>query len=302
MSNLKDELQEVARGWRWGRRSLTPRDAEPHTPEKEPWEFPTAWARSEGATAVREAILRYGMRPILETELSMDVHGLDNLDGVAMPVLFVSNHSSHLDATIIMSTLPPGWQRKTAVGAAKDYFFDVWWRQAFTALVYAGFPIDRAGGGKATATAKSLLSDGWNIVVFPEGARSPDGWIQRFRHGASRLAIELQVPVVPIGIRGAYSAMPKGRFWPKAGRPPVSVRYGPPLFPEEGETHQDLSRRMTQAVSRLHDEDRTTWWESLQRAERGETPSLAGPQGPRWLRTWEGTRAIPRRGRKKTWR
>jgi 1-acyl-sn-glycerol-3-phosphate acyltransferase len=106
---------------------------------------------------------------------------------------------------------------------------------------------------------------------------------------------------VPIGIRGAYQAMPKGRNWPRPGRPPVIVRYGRPLLPIEGETHQDLSRRMYQAVAQLHDEDRTTWWEALKRAEDGKTPSLAGPQGPSWLRRWDGSRPIPRRGSPKTW-
>jgi 1-acyl-sn-glycerol-3-phosphate acyltransferase len=300
--SFADDVRDIARGWRWGRRPLIPRDAEPFAPPREEWSFPTEWARSDGATAVREAILRFGMRPLIEAELSLQVHGLDRLDGVAMPVLFISNHTSHLDATIIMSTLPPRWQRRTAVGAAKDYFFDVWWRQAFTALVYAGFPIDRTGGGRATATARSLLQDGWNIVVFPEGARSPDGWMQRFRHGAARLAIDVGVPIVPIGIRGAYDAMPKGRFWPRAGRPPVSVRYGRAIAPAEGESHQALSRRMTQAVSELHDEDRSTWWESLHRAGSAETPSLSGPQGPTWLRSWEGSRPIARRGRRPVWR
>lgn len=69
MSSIRDELTEVARGWRWGRRALTPRDAEPHTPQKEAWSFPTDWARTEAATAVREAILRFGMRPLIESEL-----------------------------------------------------------------------------------------------------------------------------------------------------------------------------------------------------------------------------------------
>jgi 1-acyl-sn-glycerol-3-phosphate acyltransferase len=310
MRSLLDDVRELSRGWRWGRRPLTPRDAEPYAPPKPEWVFPTAWARTAPATAAREAILRFAMRPLIESELSLRVHGRDALEGVRMPVLFVSNHTSHLDATIIMSTLPPPWQRRTAVGAAKDYFFDVWWRQAFTALVFGAFPIDRAGGtgaamgagGPAAATARALLEDGWNIVVFPEGGRSPDGWAQRFRHGAARLAVELRVPVVPVGIRGAYVAMPKGRFWPTAGRPPVSVRYGRPLHPREGESHRELSRRMAQAVAQLHDEDRTTWWEALHRAQRGETPTLAGPPGPRWLRTWEGSRALPRRGRKPTWR
>jgi len=125
--------------------------------------------------------------------------------------------------------------------------------------------------------------------------------MQRFRHGASRLALELGVGVVPIAIVGAYQAMPKGRFWPKPGRPVVTLRYGAPIYAEEGESHQSLSSRMQQAVMALFDEDRTNWFEATARSERGETPSLAGPVGAPWRRTWEGSRPVPRRGRPKTW-
>ena len=251
---------------------------------------------------MRQVILKTAMHPILKNELSLRVFGLDNLEGVDGPVLFFSNHSSHLDATLIMTTLPDRWQSKTAVGAARDYFFDVWWRQAFTALVYGAFPIDRARGGRgATDKARELVEGGWSIVVFPEGTRSPDGHVQRFRHGAARLCIDLGIGAVPIAIRGAYQAMPKGRFWPKAGRPTVTVRYGSVIEPVEGEPHQDLSRRMSQAVAQLFDEDRTTWWDALRRAERGETPALRGPSGPDWLRKWEGSRPLPRRGAPRTW-
>jgi 1-acyl-sn-glycerol-3-phosphate acyltransferase len=149
--------------------------------------------------------------------------------------------------------------------------------------------------------ARELLDDGWSLVVFPEGARSPDGHQQRFRHGASRLSLEAGVPVVPIAIRGAYQAMPKGRNWPRPGRPPVSIRYGRPLFPREGETHQELSLRMQRSIAELHDEDANTWWVALHRAERGETPSITGPTGAAWRRKWDGSRPIGRRGPGRTW-
>jgi 1-acyl-sn-glycerol-3-phosphate acyltransferase len=241
------------------------------------------------------------MKPILHNELSLRVFGLDNLEDLDGPVLFFSNHTSHLDATLILTTLPPDWRAKTAVGAARDYFFDVWWRQAFTALVYGGFPIERGGGARGVTKARELLDEGWSLVVFPEGTRSPDGHVQRFRHGTARLCIEAGVSAAPIGIRGAYQAMPKGRSWPRRGRLPVTVRYGRPLVAAPGETHQDFSRRMSRAVAQLHDEDRTTWWEALRRAEAGETPSLAGPPGSRWRRRWEGSRPVPRRGPAKVW-
>lgn len=299
---LADEVRELARGWRWGRRPVVPRSAEPFAPPSEGRGFPTAWARTAAGGVAREAILRFGLKPIVWNETSPKIQGLDTLEGLEAPALFISNHTSHLDASLIMTSLPQKWREKTAVAAAKDYFFDVWWRSAFTALVYAGFPIQRGGGERATDTARELVRNGWNLVVFPEGGRSPDGWVQRFHHGAARLSIELAIPIVPIAIRGAYAAMPKGRNWPKPGRLPVSVRYGRALYPRGGETHQDLSRRMSQAVAELFDEDRTTWWESLRRAERGETPRLSGPAGPKWLRTWEGSRPLPRRGEPRTWR
>src|SRR2546426_540317 len=207
--SARDELKEMARGFRWGRRPMVPRSAEPHTEEREDVGFPTDWARTEAGVAARQAILQGIMHPLVRNELSLRVFGLDHLLDVRGPVVFFSNHSSHLDATLILCTLPDRWQRRTAVGAARDYFFDVWWRQAFTALVYAGFPIDRSRGGKGIDKARELVRDGWSIVVFPEGTRTPDGHMQRFRHGASRLS--LAGPVAPAWRRTWEGSRPVAR-------------------------------------------------------------------------------------------
>jgi 1-acyl-sn-glycerol-3-phosphate acyltransferase len=79
------------------------------------------------------------------------------------------------------------------------------------------------------------------------------------------------------------------------------MRYGDPIRAAEGETHQSLSLRMQRAVAELFDEDRTTWFEAVSRAGKDETPSLAGPAAPTWRRTWEGSRPVARRGRRKAW-
>jgi 1-acyl-sn-glycerol-3-phosphate acyltransferase len=168
--------------------------------------------------------------------------------------------------------------------------------------VYGGYPIDRGGGVKATEKARELIRDGWKLIVFPEGTRSADGWIQRFRHGTAKLAIDMGMPVVPIAIVGAYAAMPKGRNWPKKGRPPIRVRYGEALWPQVDETHQTFSLRMQAAIAELFDEDRTSWWEARRRKAAGETPRMSGPAGPKWLRTWEGSRPVRRTGKPPVWR
>jgi 1-acyl-sn-glycerol-3-phosphate acyltransferase len=304
---LRAEIEAVAKGWRWGRRPLVPESAKAFAPVKEPREFPTAWARTPAAKATREGIQRYLLRPVVWNETRPQVHGLEHLEAMQGPVMLVSNHASHLDAPLVLCSLPRDRAKKTAVGAAADYFFDVWWRSAATALVFNAFPIERAGSRKGTGTARKLVEEGWSLLVFPEGTRSRDGWMQRFRHGASRLAIELELPVVPIAIRGAYAAMPRGRGWPRRGRFPVSVRYGRPIFPEPGEDFRALSRRIFDGVSQLMDEDRTTWWEAQKRAAAGTTPSPFGPQGARWRRIWESTRPVQtggtRRagGRRRAW-
>jgi 1-acyl-sn-glycerol-3-phosphate acyltransferase len=301
VASLVDEVRTVARGWRWGRRSLVPRSAEPWTPRPEPREFPTAWSRTPVGNAAREALQRFALRPLVWSETEPRVHGLEHLDEIRGPVVFVANHSSHLDAPLILCSLPKRWRRRTAVGAAADYFFDVWWRAAGTALLFNAFPVERSGGKRLSATPWRLLREGWSIVVFPEGTRSPDGWVRGFRPGAARLCIGAGVPAVPVAIRGSYAAMPRGRGWPHAGRYPITVRYGRPLHPHQGENARAFLDRLSDAMAFLWDEDRTTWWESLRRSGAEATPRPSGPEGPRWLRVWEASRRLPRPRRPRVW-
>jgi hypothetical protein len=78
-------------------------------------------------------------------------------------------------------------------------------------------------------TPGEVLADGWSLVIFPEGTRSPDGYVGRFQYGAAYLATQHQVPVVPIAHRGTFAAMPRGQGWPSPGRRRLTVRFGEPL-------------------------------------------------------------------------
>jgi 1-acyl-sn-glycerol-3-phosphate acyltransferase len=302
MGSLLNDVREVATGWRWSRRPLTPRSAEPWAPPQEKREFPTQWARTPAAKATREALQRFVLKPLVWTETDVRVEGLDRLRDLRPPAVFVSNHSSHLDAPLVLCSLPKAWRERTATAAAADYFFDAWWRAASTALVFNAFPIERAGGGRATTTAGRLIREGWSLLVFPEGSRSPDGWLQRFRTGAARLCLEHGLPAVPIAIRGSYAAMPRGRGWPRKGRFPVSVRYGEPVFPAEGDDPVSFSERLQDALALAWEEDAGSWWEAQRRAARGEVRPPSGPEAPRWRRVWEATRPIERRRPERVWR
>ncbi len=285
------DVKQVARGWRWGRRTQVPRSAEPYVIPKESSVFPTKWARTPAAIAVREVLQKGALNSVLRFEVNPQVSGLDSLLKLDGPALIVANHSSHLDTPLVLCTLPDAMRRKTAVAAAADYFFDTWWRATASAIVFNTFPIERRGG-KLSATPGDLLADGWNVVVFPEGTRSPDGWMERFRMGAAYLAVEHNVPIIPVGIKGSFAAMPRGRGWPIPGRPTVAVRYGDPLHAAEGESAREFAPRISAAVSALLDEESTTWYEARRRVATGASPSQSGPNAARWRRVWESTTLV----------
>ena len=204
-------------------------------------------------------------------------------------MIFVANHSSHLDTPLILLSLPDEWRRQTAVAAAADYFFDTWWRAVGSAMVFNTFPIERRGGSLAT-TPGELLAEGWSVVVFPEGTRSPDGWIGRFRLGAAYLACQHGVPVVPVAHRGSFAAMPRGRGWPVPGPSPAQRAVRRAAAPRGGRVAarlraQDPRRRRPRCSTRT----RPPGGRPGAGAPSGATPDPAGPEIAHWRRVWEQT-------------
>jgi 1-acyl-sn-glycerol-3-phosphate acyltransferase len=296
------DVRQVKEGWRWGRRPQVPRSAEPFVPPPSQNVYPNDWSRTPAATLVREVVQKAGLEPVFRSQVRVRAAGVDVLDRVEGPVIFVANHASHLDTPLILLSLPDAWRRRTAVAAAADYFFDTWWRAVGSSLVFNTMPIDRRGGS-LSATPGEVLADGWSLLIFPEGTRSHDGWMRTFRMGAAHLAVEHGVPVVPVAHRGTYAAMPKGMSWPARGRPQLTVRFGEPIAPAPGESVRDVARRVRSAVARLLDEEQTDWYSSLRRAASGRTPDPSGPDVARWRRVWETTRSPePDPGRIRAWR
>lgn len=188
------------------------------------------------------------LKPLVWTVTSVEVTGQEHLRELDGPFVVAANHSSHLDAPLVLCALPWRLGIRTAVGAAADYFFDARWRAVITGIVFNAFPVDRQGGRGRAGVAAELLDEGIPLLVFPEGTRSKDGRMHRFKPGAAALAVSRGVPIVPMGLRGAYEAMPRGRNWPVRGRPSVHVAFGAPLHPQPGESALALTTRLSEAV------------------------------------------------------
>jgi 1-acyl-sn-glycerol-3-phosphate acyltransferase len=301
---VREEIRLLRHGRDWRGRSTVPRTADPWVLEEEEREFPTAWARSRLAVTVRSGLQRGLLKPVTWSQTRPAVEGVEYLENLRGPAVFVANHSSHLDAPLIVTSLPRRFADRLAVGAAADYFFDARVRAAATVLFFNAFPVERHGSRRLRSLAVELIDDGWNLLLFPEGTRSEDGWMSAFKPGTAQLCVSKGVPVVPVALRGAYAAMPRGRNWPVPGRPRVSVRYGRPLYSAPGEGFRDLRIRMMRAVARLAAEEELGWYRAL-RADADDTLSLPGQAaaagGAEWRRIWESTRPLDPRPRRRVW-
>jgi 1-acyl-sn-glycerol-3-phosphate acyltransferase len=246
----------------------------------------TGWARSAPVRGLREFVQVVGIKNVMHKELAVEVYGLDELGQLDGPALIVANHASHLDTAVLVSTLPAKRRRRTAVGVTSDYFFDSWVRTGASAIAFNAFPIGafpvEQGHGALSSTPAKLLVKGWSVVIFPEGTRSNDGFVRPFRLSAAQLAVDCQVPVVPVGILGTYAAMPRGSYWPVPGRPRVSVRYGTPILPRSDETVDEFGAKIADAVRQLLAEDAATWWKTKRGLAEAPEPPAAS-----WRRIWQ---------------
>ena len=248
------------------------------------------WARQAPTTNLRRVLHAGIIRPLLVTQVQTDVGGLEELPGDADPVVLVANHASHLDIPLLLESLPETYRRNTGVAVIPGMALNSAFRSLASSVVFNTVPL-------RLDVCRDLLQSGWNVLVFGEPSRSRDGFVGEFTTDAAQVAIEQRVPVIPVGIRGSFAAMPRGRNrpvlgWPGGGRsgpagrtrPRVSVRFGPALVAAERESPADFTRRLNRAVKDLIVEDTTTWWQSLRHPD---VIDPATPPAGSWRRIWE---------------
>jgi 1-acyl-sn-glycerol-3-phosphate acyltransferase len=247
--------------------------------------YNSEWSRRYPARLVRAMILDNVTRPMARLVADPLVRGTDELRGLEPPVIFAANHASHADTPLLLACLPLRFRHRTVVAAAADYFFDRRWKAHAWSLLLAAIPIERAKVNRRSAElATGLLADDWNLVIFPEGGRSPDGWAQTFRGGAAYLAVRTGRPVVPVHLDGTRHILPKGRTTLR--RTKTTVTFGTPLWPEEGEDARKLGARLESAIAVLAAEVESDWWTARRQAADDRTPALQGPDASPWRRSW----------------
>jgi 1-acyl-sn-glycerol-3-phosphate acyltransferase len=141
------------------------------------------------------------------------------------PFVVVANHTSHLDALVLGAAVRARLRPRVFPIAAGDTFFETPAAAAFAATLLNALPMWRKKcGPHAMEELRSrLVGEPCGYLIFPEGTRSRDGTLQRFKPGVGMLVAGTPVPVVPCLIEGAFEAWPPTAKRPRGGRVRVVV-------------------------------------------------------------------------------
>jgi 1-acyl-sn-glycerol-3-phosphate acyltransferase len=209
------------------------------------------WARTPLARGARGLLIRGVFGSIVGTYSRRRVTGREHLRRLDGPVIFVANHSSHVDTPVLLLSLPSRWRRRTAVAAAADYFYSRRMLANAVSLAFCTVPLDRRGrDSDVTANLKQLIDGKWNLVLFAVGTRARDGRVGILRSGAAVLASLHNLPIVPIHISGTREAMPTGRRWmvrpegERFARHTITVAFGAPIPPRPLEDRYEVMERV----------------------------------------------------------
>jgi 1-acyl-sn-glycerol-3-phosphate acyltransferase len=143
-------------------------------------------------------------------------------------LILISNHASHLDAVSIAAAVPFRYWTILFISAAKDYWFRNPIFTFFSKHCLGAIPIDRKDKkGEAIKLCTTLLNSLERIwlIIFPEGTRSKDGYINVFKRGVSLFALRTDTPILFLYLEGNNELWPKGRLVPLPGT--LRIHVGP---------------------------------------------------------------------------
>jgi 1-acyl-sn-glycerol-3-phosphate acyltransferase len=194
------------------------------------------------------------MRAYLAVAHRLTIRGRENLPA-RPPFVLVANHSSHLDAVILGAMLPARFAGTVFPIAAGDTFFTRRASSIFATACMNALPIWRKNcGAHSLEDLRTRLLEGSSVyILFPEGTRTRDGAMTKFKPGIGRLIAATEVPVVPCYLQGSFDALPASRNLPRWNK--ITVAIGEPMtFPgasNDRAGYETIAARLEEAVGGL---------------------------------------------------
>jgi len=190
-------------------------------------------------------LLKKILLPLFRKYFHLKVEGTENLpEG---NYILAPNHQSFLDGFLLIASLPDKDLKNTFFMAEEIYFPEGPVRELGKRFHVITVNVNKDLKGSLIKTA-SVLRHNKNVVIFPEGARTRDGRLLPFKKTFAILAKELNIPVVPVVIKGAFEAYPIGSLFPKPGR--ITVKFLPPVYPGD----KDVDTLVKEIYNRINEQ------------------------------------------------
>ncbi len=156
----------------------------------------------------------------------------ENMD-FSKPAIIIANHTSILDILVTVM------QHPKVILLTNEWVYN---SPVYGAIVRLAdyYPVAN-GTDEATQRLKDIVADGYSIVIFPEGTRSPDGRMKRFHKGAFFLAEKLNLDIVPLVLHGLGDITPKGDYMVHSGR--GTMKYLPRISSDDKSFGEDYTTR-----------------------------------------------------------
>lgn len=180
--------------------------------------------------------------PLFKLYFLLKVSGHKNLP--KQPYIIAPSHQSMLDGFIMAAALPYSVVSKTFYLVFQLTFDTKIMRHV---MRYSqSINIDVNKNLKASIQKCAVpLRDGQNLVIFPEGARTRDRKLLKFKKFFAILSVELNIPIVPVVLDGTFESLPSGKMFPRPAR--VIVKYLEPIYPE-GLSYEELTMKVKEAI------------------------------------------------------
>ncbi len=174
-------------------------------------------------------ILKNFARVILRMYFRLKAEGIENIP--AGPIILAPNHQSFFDGLFVATSLKNKIFKSTYFYAKEKHVRKSWVK--FIANRHNVIVMDINKDLKSSLqNLAEVLRKGRNIIIFPEGTRTRDGKLGDFKKTFAILSRELNIPVVPVAIKGAYEALPRGSRFPRPFKK-ISIKFYQPVYPQD---------------------------------------------------------------------
>lgn len=173
----------------------------------------------------------------------LKIKGQENISAKGACII-APNHQSFADGPLVLSGLPWKTLGEYYFYATEEHVRSQ--RRKRMAAKSNVIVMERANLKNSILKLAKVLREGHRVIIFPEGARTHDGQTVPFKKTFAILAKELNVPIVPVCIRGAYEALPRSSRFMRPRQ--IEVRFLPQINPSSEQTYEELTRRTQDAI------------------------------------------------------